>query len=67
MPRAYSAMIRSLNPSSRIVLVMTEVAGHLLRERPLQHGLGDLGKQPVRAEQVHALSLRPAQQLGECA
>jgi hypothetical protein len=33
------------------------VAGHLLNQRPLQHSLGHLGQQPVRAEQLHALGL----------
>jgi hypothetical protein len=32
------------------------VPGHLLSQRPLQHRLGHLGQQPVRAEQLRALS-----------
>ena len=110
MPRAYNAMIRSLNPSSRVwplrticgsklplrsrgtarstapmsvstvlpvvplrlfplpapgrvVFLIAQVAGHLLSQRPLQHRLGHLGQQPVRAEQLDALGLRLAQQL----
>jgi hypothetical protein len=39
------------------------VAGHLLGQRPLQHRLGHLGQQAIRAEQLHALGLRLAQQL----
>jgi hypothetical protein len=39
------------------------MAGHLLGQRPLQHRLGHLRQQAVRAEQLHALGLRLAQQL----
>jgi hypothetical protein len=46
-----------------IVLVIAQVAGHLLSQRPLQHRPGDLGQQPVGAEQLRALGLRLAQQL----
>ena len=110
MPRAYNAMIRSLNPSSRVwplrticgsklplrsrgtarstaptsvssvfgggavaavaaapagrvVLVIAQVAGHLLSQGPFQHRLGHLGQQPIRAEQLRALGLGLAQQL----
>jgi hypothetical protein len=45
------------------VLVIAQVAGHLLGQRPFQHRLGHLGQQPVRAEQLHALGLGLAQQL----
>jgi hypothetical protein len=46
-----------------VVLLISQVPGHLLSQRPLQHRLGHLRQQAVRAEQLHALSLRPAQQL----
>lgn len=101
-PRAYKAMIRSLNPFSRVwplrttrgsqvplrsrgsvrstapisvstvfpvvpprllplpwpprvVVLIAQVAGHLHGQRPLQHRLGHLGQQPIRAEQLEAL------------
>jgi hypothetical protein len=41
-------------PPRRVMLVVSQVAGHLLGQRPLQHGLGHLGQQPVRAEQLGA-------------
>ena len=110
MPRAYSAMIRSLNPSrrvwplrticgsklpvavpghlqldrpdvgqhrlaggavaavtrpaaSRVVLLIAQVPGHLLSQRPLQHRLGHLRQQPIGAQQLGPLRLRLAQQL----
>jgi hypothetical protein len=50
-------------PAGRVVLVITQVAGHLLGQRPLQHRLGHLGQQAVRAEQLDAFGLGLAQQL----
>ncbi len=49
--------------AGRVELLMAQVPGHLLGQRPLQHGLGDLGQLPVRARQLHALGLGLAQQL----
>jgi hypothetical protein len=110
MPRAYKAMIRSLNPSrrvcplrtifgskvplrspghrqvdradigqhrlsrgsvavvaaappGRIMLVITEVTGHLLGQRPLQHRLGHLRQQPIGTQQLDPFGLGLAQQL----
>jgi hypothetical protein len=45
------------------VLLITQVPGHLLGQRPFQQRLGHLGQQTVRAEQRGALGLGPAQQL----
>jgi hypothetical protein len=45
------------------MFVIARVAGHLLRQRPLQHRLGHLRQQPIGAEQLHALGLGFAQQL----
>ena len=45
------------------MLLIVQVAGHLLSQRTFQQRLGHLGQQPVRAEQLGALGLRPAQQL----
>ena len=45
------------------MFLIAQVRGHLLGQRPFQHGLGHLGQQAVRAEQLHALGLRLAQQL----
>jgi hypothetical protein len=50
-------------PSGGIVFFIAEVPGHLLSQSALQHGLGDLRQQAIRAEQLHALGLRLAQQL----
>jgi hypothetical protein len=50
-------------PPGRVVLVIAQVAGHLLSQSPLQHRLSDLGQQAVRAEQLDALGRRLAQQL----
>jgi hypothetical protein len=45
------------------VFLIAQVAGHLLSQRPFQHGLGHLGQQPIRAQQLRALLLGAAQQL----
>jgi hypothetical protein len=45
------------------MLVIAQVAGHLLSQGPLQDGLGDLGQQSLRAQQLHALGRSLAQQL----
>jgi hypothetical protein len=45
------------------VLVIAQVAGHLLSQRPLQHRLGHLGQQAIRAEQPDTFGLGLAQQL----
>jgi hypothetical protein len=39
------------------------VTGHLLGQRPFQHGLGHLGQQPIRAQQLRTLGLGAPQQL----
>jgi len=49
--------------AGRVVLLIAEVFGHLLGQRPLQHRLRDLGQQTVRAEQLDPFRLRPSQQL----
>ncbi len=49
--------------TGRAVLVMTEMLGHLLIQRRLQHRLGQLPEQPVRAGQRHALLPGPGHQL----
>jgi hypothetical protein len=49
--------------TGRAVLVMTEMPGHLLIQRRLQHRLGQLLQQPVRASQRHALLPGPGHQL----
>jgi hypothetical protein len=49
--------------AGRVVLLIAEVFGHLLGQRPLQHRLRHLGQQAVRAEQLDPLRLRPGQQL----
>jgi len=49
--------------ADRVVLVIAQMFGQLLTQRPLQNRLGHLRKQPIRAEQLHALGLRPSQQL----
>jgi hypothetical protein len=45
------------------VLVIAQVLGHLRVQRGLQHILGQLVEQPVRADQLNALFLRLSQQL----
>jgi hypothetical protein len=45
------------------MLLIAQMRGHLLGQRPFQHGPGHLGQQAVRAQQLHALGLRLAQQL----
>jgi hypothetical protein len=47
----------------RVVLLIAQVPGHLLGQRPFQHRLGHLGQQAVRAEQLCPLGLGLAQQL----
>jgi hypothetical protein len=47
----------------RVVFLVARVAGHLLGQRPFQHGPGHLRQQTVRAEQLRALGLGPPQQL----
>jgi len=49
--------------TGRAVLVMTEMLGHLLIQRRLQHRLGQLLQQPIRAGQRHALLPGPGHQL----
>jgi hypothetical protein len=46
-----------------IVLLIAQVLGHLLVQRGLQHRLGQLLEQPVRAGQRQALFLRQPDQL----
>ena len=50
-------------PPGRVVLLITQVTGHLLGQRPFQHRLGHLGQQAVRAEQLRPFGLGLAQQL----
>jgi hypothetical protein len=50
-------------PADRIVLVVTEMPGHLLLERGLQHPLGQLVQQPLRADQLDSLFLGLRQKL----
>ena len=50
-------------PPGRIVLLIAQVAGHLLGQRPLQHRPGHLGQQAVRAEQLRPFGMGLAQQL----
>ena len=45
------------------MIVIAQVAGHLLVQGPFQQRLGHLGQQPIRAQQIGALGLGPAQQL----
>jgi hypothetical protein len=52
-----------LPPSGRIVLVIAQMFGHLRIQGPLQHILGQLAQQPVRADQLHTLVLGLSQQL----
>ena len=49
--------------AGRVVLLVPEVLGHLLVQRGLQHGLGELLQQPVRAGQRQALLLGQPDQL----
>jgi len=58
---AVAAVARSA--AGRIVLLIAQVAGQLLIQRPFQHRLGHLGQQAVRAEQLDTFGLRLAQQL----
>jgi len=50
-------------PPGRVMLVIAQVASHLLGQRPLQHRPGHLGQQAIGPEQLHALGRRLAQQL----
>jgi hypothetical protein len=59
--RAVAAVARPA--ASRVVLLITQMRGHLLTQRPLQHGLRHLRQQAIRAEKFHTLGLRFAQQL----
>ena len=43
--------------------VPARLAGHLLGQGALQHGLGHLRQQPIRAQQLCAFRLGTAQQL----
>lgn len=45
------------------MLVIAQVLGHLRIQRGLQHIFRQLVKQPVRADQLHALLLGLSQQL----
>jgi hypothetical protein len=45
------------------VLVIAQVLGHLRGQRGLEHVLGQLVEQPVRADQFDSLFLRLRQQL----
>ena len=50
-------------PAGRVVLVIAQVASYLLGQGPFQHHFGQLGQQPVRAEQLRALGQGLTQQL----
>jgi len=50
-------------PPHRIVLVIAQVLGHLRIQRGLEHVLGQLVEQPIRANQFDSLFLRLRQQL----
>ncbi len=47
----------------RIMFLIAQVLGHLLGQRPLEHRLGHLAQQTVRAEQLDPFGLRPGKQL----
>jgi hypothetical protein len=48
--------------AGRVVLVIAQVLGHLRVQCSLEHVLGQLVEQPVRADQLDALFLRLSQQ-----
>ena len=48
---------------SRIVGFVTDMVGHLPPEHRLHHLLGQIGQQPARAHQTHAVGLGPHHQL----
>ena len=50
--------------TGRVVLLIAQVLGHLLVQRGLEHRLGQLLEQPVRAGQRQTLLLRQPDQLG---
>jgi hypothetical protein len=49
--------------ASGIMFLITQMAGHLLSQRPLQHRLGHLRQQPIRAQQLGTPGLSAVQQL----
>ena len=49
--------------TGRVVLVVAEVDREFLTQCPLEDRPGDLGQQPVRAEELHPLGLGAGQQL----
>jgi len=50
-------------PTGRVVLVIAQMDRQLLTQSPLEHGPGELGQQPVRAEEFHPLGVSARQQL----
>ena len=55
-PLGRGAVARVARPRPRrVALLIAQMISQLLRERPLEHRLGELGQKPVRAEQFGAL------------